>query len=77
MKLNKEKYSWTRRETADVLGVSVSRVSQIAKELGIVLRWHRQHGFGYRVQDVSQMLERNTKPGPKSESGNEKKKRSD
>jgi len=66
MKINTDKHSWTRAEVAEVLGVTVSRVSQIAQQMGIKMRWHRQHGLGYRVQDVSKMAQRDTKPGPKN-----------
>lgn len=72
MKMNTEKHSWTRNEVAELLGVTVSRVSQIAKEMNIQLRWHRQYGFGYRVQDVNRMTRRNTKPGPRNGKDNRK-----
>lgn len=59
------KRGWSRTETAELLGVTPARVSQIAKDMGIRMRWHWQDGFSYTVRDVARMQERSTKPGPK------------
>ena len=59
------KRGWTRTEVANLLNVTPGRISQIAKEMKIRMRWHWQDGFSYTVRDVSRMQERSTKPGPK------------
>lgn len=59
------KRSWTRTEAAALLGVTPARITQIAKNLNIRMRWHWEDGFSYALRDVKKMQERNTKPGPK------------
>lgn len=60
---------WSRNEVAELLDVTPARVSQIAKELGVRLRWHYRDGFSYTVSDVSRMKSRSRKPGPKATGG--------
>lgn len=63
-----DKPGYTRTEAAAILGVTVSRVSQIAKSMNIGLSWKRYNGFNYSQQQVRRMMQRNVKPGPKGKS---------
>jgi hypothetical protein len=56
---------YSRARAAEVLGVSTSRVSQIAKKLEIGMRWAPDYGFTYSAADIRLMLQRDTKSGPK------------
>lgn len=63
---------FNRPRAAEVLGVSVSRVSQIAKEMDIRMRWVVDYGLTYSAQDIRRMMQRDTKPGPKPTKGKAK-----
>jgi hypothetical protein len=56
---------WTRAQAAEWLDVTPSRVSQIAKSMGIKLRWSEEKGFVFSRRDVGKMENRSRKPGPK------------
>lgn len=55
----------TRSDVADVLQVSPSRVSQIAKQLKLEPEWNGSE-FVYSRPQLRRMMERNTKPGPRN-----------
>jgi hypothetical protein len=58
---------WTRTQAAEWLDVTPSRVSQIAKSMGIKLRWSEKNGLVFTRRDVGKMEKRSRKPGPKGE----------